>query len=300
MATFYTHAAFLFSRLNQITTALHGPLTDGPTLPQTEILLTLSLTGPVSQTDMARAAVTDRSTVSTIVSNLVHAGLIERGSSPHDRRKALLAIPPGAAAQAEQARAAYLRLQDILCGRLDDGDRAFLLDAMLRIASTDDAPGPEWRPEPHILKAMASWPGFLVRRCLQVCEAQILDQFAELDLTPRQFSLLILVSALGPVTQIELARTFGLDPATCRVILRRLLDRDLLRSEMTRSDRRQRALSITPAGEEVLCRAQPLADISETRSLAPLSPSERDRLVSIMQRLIGLHQGSLRFPGLIV
>lgn len=75
-------------------------------------------------------------------------------------------------------------------------------------------------------------------------------------LTGHQFNLMMTLANMGPLTVGALAETLGMDASGVPRAIRPLSDEDLVAVERGQ-DRRQRVLSLTPAGRAKLDRATP-------------------------------------------
>lgn len=129
-------------------------------------------------------------------------------------------------------------------------------------------------------------PGFMIRRCHQIAVATFADECREFDLTTTQYGILYVLSKQSGIDQISLARLLGLDRSTTGMVVARLEERLLLRRAVDQADKRKRLLELTPAGEKLLARAQPVVRRAQERLLAPFSEPERELLVTLLDRLI--------------
>jgi DNA-binding MarR family transcriptional regulator len=102
----------------------------GLSIPQFDVLSTLTEQEGVSQTDLAARLYVTKGNVSGLVDRLVEAGLVERRNAPGDRRSNAVFLTPEGRKVAEEG----IRLQRIFVGetlgRLQQSDLA-LLDAIL-------------------------------------------------------------------------------------------------------------------------------------------------------------------------
>jgi DNA-binding MarR family transcriptional regulator len=108
---------------------------------------------------------------------------------------------------------------------------------------------------------------------------------------------LFIVNRYAQLSQAAFSRLFGLDPATCAVIMKKLSSRGLLSRKTSSHDRRERLYSLTPEGKEALHAAQPMVDKSERLVLRGLSKEDVSELVKRLQRLVKAHRGRLLCPG---
>ena len=113
--------------------------------------------------------------------------------------------------------------------------------------------------QPPDLGALNSRLGYFVRR-LQVWIFQdLIRRLAALDLSPAQFSVVVVIAANPGLSQAELAETLGIERARLVRLLHRLEYRGLTQRRASRSDGRRHALELTRAGRSVLAAAERLA-----------------------------------------
>ena len=94
--------------------------------------------------------------------------------------------------------------------------------------------------------------GFLLRQAHQRSTAIFMDTMADLELTPRQFSVLMKIMEDGAVSQNRLGRLTAMDPATMQGVIRRLDERGLVARRADATDRRRTLLSLTAAGRALV------------------------------------------------
>jgi len=120
--------------------------------------------------------------------------------------------------------------------------------------------------------------GFLLRQAHQRSTAIFMDTMADLELTPRQFSVLMKIMEDGAVSQNRLGRLTAMDPATMQGVIRRLDERGLVARRADATDRRRTLLSLTAAG-----RARGSEVTAAT--LAPLRPGEQATFLRLLKKL---------------
>ncbi|HKD11698.1 MAG TPA: helix-turn-helix domain-containing GNAT family N-acetyltransferase [Thermoanaerobaculia bacterium] len=99
-------------------------------------------------------------------------------------------------------------------------------------------------------------------------------------------------------TATAIGRDLGLDPGYLSRILAGFRRRSLLESGRAATDARRRLLRLTPKGERVLRPLEKAADRQAADMLAPLAPSDRERLVEAMHTIEKvLSPGAGREPG---
>ncbi|MCX7298147.1 MAG: MarR family winged helix-turn-helix transcriptional regulator [Hyphomicrobiales bacterium] len=120
--------------------------------------------------------------------------------------------------------------------------------------------------------------GYFVRR-LQVWIFQdFIRRLSHIDISPAQFSVLVIIGANEGLSQSELAATLGIERARM-VRMLHLLDRRGLTERLPSSaDGRRHALRLTRAGQVLLKQAKALAAQHEASLLPKLGP-ERYRMM---------------------
>jgi DNA-binding MarR family transcriptional regulator len=301
MRRFASQPGFLLSRVNQIYVALHNEVSNGQTPAQAEFMLLLASSEKPDQISLARAAGVDTSTTALVLANLEARGLVLRESDPDDRRRSILRLTSAARRQMSAVRETFIETQSRLIEPLGEDTAASLARKLRLIGANPMSPAPLWIPEDRHAgvgeNVVTSSFGFLSRRALQVSEAYFLACAASLNLTPRQFSVLFIVNRMPQLSQIAFSRIFGLDPATCAVIMKNLASRGLLDRKVSTEDRRERLYSLTAAGKQVLEEAQPLVDKSERLVLRALTRPDVRVLVSQLLRIVKAHSERLGSPG---
>jgi len=105
--------------------------------------------------------------------------------------------------------------------------------------------------------------GYFVRR-LQVCVFKdFIRRLARLDLSPAQFSVIVVIGAHPGLSQAQLATTLGIERARLVRLLHRLEQRGLTERRPSAADGRRHALVLTRSGEKMLADATKLAEQHE-------------------------------------
>lgn len=295
MDLFLTKPAFLLARVDQICTMLYAG--SSPTLAQAEFLLLLAQSDDRDQVSLARASGIDTSTTALILDNLAATGLIERIADPNDRRRLRPRLTDRGRDRAIETEARHAALQAELLTPLDPPAAADLIALLRTIAAESGTPAPAWAPDEA--GALAARPSLLNRRALQIAQAWFLACAAPLALTPRQYSVLVILAARPGLTQVEFSRLFGLDPSTTGLVMRNLIARGLIEDRVDARDRRKRVHTLGAAGHAALIAARPLVDAAERRTVQPFDDAQAERLGAHLRALIVAHSGRLRFPGAI-
>lgn len=128
-------------------------------------------------------------------------------------------------------------------------------------------------------------PGFLLRRAHQISAAVFEDECRTVGLTPAQFGVLTVLRASPGLDQSSLARALGFDKVTVLRVLQVLEARGLVARTPDPVNRRNRSVTLTPAGTTALELAQKPAELAYGRLMAPLSTEQKAQLVELLQQL---------------
>ncbi|WP_398466823.1 MarR family winged helix-turn-helix transcriptional regulator [Tardiphaga sp.] len=128
--------------------------------------------------------------------------------------------------------------------------------------------------------------GYVIKRA----QLKVFDDFhrcmAPLQLTPAQFSVLLLLDTNPGRNQTEIANTLGILRPNFVAMLDGLESRDLLTRMRSPSDRRSHVLMLTDKGRATLARAKKLvATRHEARLIELLGPGEHKALLGMMAKI---------------
>jgi DNA-binding MarR family transcriptional regulator len=128
-------------------------------------------------------------------------------------------------------------------------------------------------------------PGFLLRRSHQISVSIFERACAGLSLTPAQYGVLSIVQAQPLIDQTRLAKALALDKVTVLRVLKGLQERGLCDREPLARGRRQRAVTLTAAGQALLQQARQPVHQAYEELLSPFTEAEQVMLVALLQRL---------------
>lgn len=155
----------------------------------------------------------------------------------------------------------------------------------------DDRPSPpDTRPHRNRPDAgpVSGIVGYRLRRAQMAVFQRFATHFAELALTPAEFSVLALIEANPGSKQSEIAAALGIKRANFVALIRGLDARGLTERHQTAGDRRANALFLTAEGRQVAARANAVQAAFEAECVARLGgAAARDQLMDLLARLIG-------------
>lgn len=127
--------------------------------------------------------------------------------------------------------------------------------------------------------------GYLLRLANQRHLGIFNDLMSE-GLTSVQFSTLFrLRREKGPISQNALGRLVGMDAATTKGVVTRLIARDLIQMEKDPYDKRRYNLSTTDKGRQLIEDALPSVQNVSEMTLAPLTKDEAAQFLSLLKKL---------------
>jgi DNA-binding MarR family transcriptional regulator len=133
---------------------------------------------------------------------------------------------------------------------------------------------------------LAGKVGYALRRAQLSVFDEIITAFADLDLRPAQYSVLVLLKHAPGLKQSDVAGTLGIQRANFVALFDGLERRGLARRTPTPNDRRSYALYLTEAGEGVLARAARIETQLEAQLDARLGPGGRLQLLKLLGQLL--------------
>jgi DNA-binding MarR family transcriptional regulator len=138
------------------------------------------------------------------------------------------------------------------------------------------------------LGELAELLGYSLKRAQLKVFEDFLRCMAPLQLTPAQFSVLLLLEKNPGRNQTEIANTLGILRPNFVAMLDALESRDLLTRMRSPSDRRSHVLMLTDKGRATLARAKKLvATRHEARLIALLGPADHKALLGMMAKIAG-------------
>lgn len=126
--------------------------------------------------------------------------------------------------------------------------------------------------------------GFILRRAFQRHAAIFQGHIA--DLTATQWAVLVKLAELEHASQNHLGRLTAMDAATMQGVVRRLMERDLVRRAESPLDRRRLVLRLTEAGLKLVEALIPHALSATRETLAPLTSKERESFLRLLRKLV--------------
>ena len=110
-------------------------------------------------------------------------------------------------------------------------------------------------------------------------------QFRELDLSQARWSVLLELSRNEEVTQVELARTLGIEAATLVRLLDGLEGAGLVERRPSARDRRAKTLHLTEAASPLIVRMEDISAASRAKILEGISRQDLRIATKVLSRI---------------
>jgi DNA-binding MarR family transcriptional regulator len=135
---------------------------------------------------------------------------------------------------------------------------------------------------PEVLSARTS---YLLGRAASQVQALGEHDLEPLGITPREYSVLVVLADHSPLSQTQVAEILGLDRTTILKLGASLERKRLVVRRRDPGDARAYAVALTPAGDRLRAEAFELLLACEARFLAPLNRKERKHLHDLLARV---------------
>ena len=135
-------------------------------------------------------------------------------------------------------------------------------------------------------KRLLSLPSWLIGQIALKAQKLGAVRFAAVGASRSQYAVLSALDEYGPASQIELGRRCGFDRSDMVALLNELQTEALVERQPDEGDRRRNVVTITAAGRRRLGKLAAVAETVQDELLAPLSPSERTHLTSLLRRIL--------------
>lgn len=135
------------------------------------------------------------------------------------------------------------------------------------------------------LGPLTGYVGFMLRRIQTTVFSDFIVSLGELELRPAQYSLLEVIDANPGLRQSDAAAALGIQKANFVALVHDLERRGLVQRRRSTADRRCYSLHLQPRGRRLLEAARGRHDAQESRLGALLGAQERERLLTLLNRL---------------
>ena len=127
--------------------------------------------------------------------------------------------------------------------------------------------------------------GYNTRRAALHIIGAFMQNMAEFDLRPAEFSVLSLIRHNPGITSRQLCAALNILPPNLVVILKQFEKRKLIARKPHPTDGRAIGLSLTTSGETLVARAEEMSAASDLSATQSLSAAERKTLMRLLQKI---------------
>ncbi|WP_370083828.1 MarR family winged helix-turn-helix transcriptional regulator [Streptacidiphilus sp. MAP12-16] len=259
------------------------------TAPQYAALVALAVEPGADQRTVGERASLDKATMAEMVGRLVRRGLVLRRRDPADGRRKLLTLSPLGTQVVGDVSPGVARVQQQLLEPLTEPQRCELMTSLSRMARMEDM-ALETMVEARPILDAPRVVGYLIRVAQQV-HTRLWTEHASGELTAPQHAVLAALAEEPGIDQRTVGERASLDKATMAELVSRLVRRGLVLRRRDPADGRRNLLALSPAGTQLLDQVR--AGVAEVQNqlLAPLDPTERERVVELLSVVARLSEG---------
>jgi DNA-binding MarR family transcriptional regulator len=144
---------------------------------------------------------------------------------------------------------------------------------------------PRIKRRPATLGPLSAYLGYALRRAQLVVFDDFFHTFADMDLRPAQFGLLVVINQNPGLKQTDASAALGIQTPNFVALVDELERRGLAQRMPAENDRRSHALHLTKAGEAMLKRVIARQAEHEERMTAKIGKAGREQLLALLDKL---------------
>lgn len=132
------------------------------------------------------------------------------------------------------------------------------------------------------IEGLRDHAGYAIRRAQVWIFQDFIKTLAPVDLTPAQYSVLMVTDACPGQTQMAIAKRLGIERSRMVHLLDSLEARKLLRRTVSPTDRRSHALHLTTSGRAAMAQFKALAGAHERKLVEKIGARDHAQLLRIL------------------
>ncbi len=149
--------------------------------------------------------------------------------------------------------------------------------------------------DPILREPLYTQPGHLLRRAQQISASVFHDEIGS-QVTPMQYAVLCVLLDNPGVDQVSVAGLAAIDTSTAASVATRLEEKGLLSRRVDPANRRQRILTLTDQGRDLLLSLNDAIGRLHRRIFEKFSPREEARFMALLQKLVDVNNHQSRAP----
>ncbi|MHA3902902.1 MarR family winged helix-turn-helix transcriptional regulator [Castellaniella sp. WN] len=150
-------------------------------------------------------------------------------------------------------------------------------------------------PDTILRESLYTQPGHLLRRAQQISASIFHDEIGS-QVTPMQYAVLCVLLDNPGVDQVSVAGLAAIDTSTAASVATRLEEKGLLSRRVDPANRRQRILTLTDQGRDLLLELNDAIGRLHRRIFEKFSPREEARFMELLQKLVDVNNHQSRAP----
>ena len=127
--------------------------------------------------------------------------------------------------------------------------------------------------------------GYAASRASVELKKSFHEHLGPLELKAVEFSILVLVASNAQVNQKQLGQTLDVSAPNMAITLDRMVERGWVERVRSTEDRRSQWITLTPAGVDLVARAEAIAATMEQGATRMLSDAERLLLIELLLKV---------------
>lgn len=127
--------------------------------------------------------------------------------------------------------------------------------------------------------------GHLLRRAYYRAKSNTTRMLKGLGITPMQAATIMTLHQHGPLSQADLGRAIGMEPANVHGLVARLKKLSLIGVAPHPTDQRQVRVALSAQGKQQAGEIAKVSGLSAIETLEPLTPAERDHFMALLGRI---------------
>ncbi len=128
--------------------------------------------------------------------------------------------------------------------------------------------------------------GHLLRRAYAIAKANTTARLKASGITPMQAAAIMALRRDGAISQADLGRAIGMEPANIHGLIARLQLQKLVEVEAHPTDQRQLLVRLSTKGEKRASVVAIASDESGAETLAALTEEERHMFLTLLSRIV--------------
>jgi DNA-binding MarR family transcriptional regulator len=131
----------------------------------------------------------------------------------------------------------------------------------------------------------------LLHRARQCAGELFQSQMAGVNLTARQYVVLVAAAHKDGSSQQDIIDYTGIDRSTVSQVMQTMIRKGLLKRQRTQEDARTYAITLTPLGEDVLKASEPIVGRVDEALVAALPATQASAFLECLRIIVGSFDG---------